>query len=77
MLMTYMKSILIQLDDGTIADLDRVASPARRQRTEFIRRAIRRAIQQAEFARMERAYREVPDTEPAFEDWSNWEEFKP
>jgi predicted transcriptional regulator len=39
-----MKSILIKLDDRSARDLERVAPAAQRRRAEFIRLAIRRAI---------------------------------
>ena len=38
-----MKSLLIQLDPQTLEALNRVAAPGKRQRSEFIRQAIRRA----------------------------------
>ena len=70
-----MKSILIQLDEPTYKALTKAIPAARRQRSEFIRRAVRRAVHELEFQRMEQAYRRKPDTGPESEDWSNWEEF--
>jgi len=74
---SYMTSILVSLDEATHRALNRVAPAAKRQRSEFIRRAIQRAVQQAEFARMRKAYLEQPDAHPESDDWSTWEEFRP
>ena len=72
-----MKSVLVQLDDPTYEALAKLVPAAKRQRSEFIRRAVRRAIRQVEFARMEAAYRQTPDAGPEVEDWSNWLEYQP
>jgi metal-responsive CopG/Arc/MetJ family transcriptional regulator len=71
-----MKSLLIQVDDQTLASLNRIAMPGKRQRSEFIRQAIRNAIRQAEYRAMREAYLKQPDSEPA-DDWSTPEEFNP
>jgi hypothetical protein len=55
--------------------LDKIASPRKRQRTEFIRQAIREAIRQREFAQMREAYAKQPDTDAAGEDFTNWDPF--
>jgi predicted transcriptional regulator len=57
-----MKQILIELDDRCARDLDRVAPPKKRMRAEFIRLAIRRAIDLALDRASERAYRGQPLT---------------
>ena len=72
-----MKSLLVQLDDPTLAALDRVAPPQHRKRSEFIRQAIRRAVREAEFASMRQAYRHQPDSAGEADDWSNAGEYKP
>jgi len=72
-----MKSFLIQLDDQTLAALNRVASPGKRQRSEFIREAIRQAIRQQEYRAVREAYRKQPDSAAEADDWSTAEEFKP
>jgi metal-responsive CopG/Arc/MetJ family transcriptional regulator len=51
-----MKPILIPMDPRTLASLNRIA-PGKRNRSEFIRQAIRTAIRQAEFRAMRDAYR--------------------
>jgi metal-responsive CopG/Arc/MetJ family transcriptional regulator len=72
-----MKSLLIQLDDQMMIALNRVAEPARRKRSEFIREAIRKAIRQAEYRGMREAYRMQPDSPLDADDWSTAEEYKP
>jgi metal-responsive CopG/Arc/MetJ family transcriptional regulator len=71
-----MKPLLIQLDEQTLVALNRVAAPGKRQRSEFIRQAIRRAIRQAEFRAIREAYRKQPDSAHEADDWSNPEEFR-
>ena len=71
-----MKSILIQLDEQTYRRLNRVASPARRLRTTFIRQALMKALMEAEEARTRAAYQRLPDSETEADDWSTAEEFK-
>ena len=71
-----MPSILIQLDDSTYRALNQVAPAAKRQRTEFIRRAVKEAIRKCEFERMREAYRKQPDSAADADDWSNCEEFQ-
>jgi metal-responsive CopG/Arc/MetJ family transcriptional regulator len=69
-----MKSVLVQLDAATYAALNRIA--AKRQRAEFIRAAIRKAIRETEEARTMRAYLERPDNAAEADDWSSAEEWK-
>jgi predicted transcriptional regulator len=71
-----MRSVLIQLDDATYNALNRIAPSAKRQRSEFIRRAMKDAIRRHEYARMREAYRKHPDSAAEADDWSNCEEFK-
>jgi metal-responsive CopG/Arc/MetJ family transcriptional regulator len=70
-----MKPLLIQLDEQTLVALNRVAAPGKRQRSEFIRQAIRRAIRQAEYRAMRAAYRKQPDSVQDADDWSTPEAF--
>ncbi len=69
-----MASILIHLDPPTMAALDRVA--AKRKRAEFIREAIRKAIREAEYEVMRRAYEKQPDSAADADDWSNAEAYE-
>jgi hypothetical protein len=55
--------------------LNQVAPSAKRQRTEFIRRAVKDAIRRQEFARMRAAYLQKPDSAAETDDWSSAEEF--
>ena len=71
-----MKSILIQLDDQTYRLLDRVAPAAKRQRAQFIRQALQKAILETEEARTRAAYVAQPDSEAEADDWSNAEEYR-
>ena len=71
-----MKSLLVQLDERTLSALNRVAEPGQRKRSEFIRQAIRKAIRQAEYSAMRRAYGTRPDSASDADDWSTPEEFK-
>jgi predicted transcriptional regulator len=68
-------SILVQFDDATMRRLNQVAPSAKRQLTEFIRRAVKDAIRRQEFARMRAAYRRQPDSAAEADDWSSAEEF--
>lgn len=72
-----MKSLLIQLDEPTLTALNRVAAPGARQRSEFVRRAIREAVRREEYRQMREAYARQPDSASDEDDWSTAEEFKP
>jgi metal-responsive CopG/Arc/MetJ family transcriptional regulator len=72
-----MKSLLIQLEEPMLAALNRVAAPGKRQRSEFVRQAIRKAIRQAEYSAVREAYAKQPDSGLEVDDWSNAEEYKP
>lgn len=56
----HMKQILIELDDQCARDLERVAPAKKRMRAEFIRLAVRRAIDLALDRATEEAYRARP-----------------
>jgi len=73
----YMKALLIQLDEPTLTALNRVAAPGKRQRSEFVRQAIRKAIREAENRAMREAYRKQPDSALDADDWSTAEAYKP
>jgi hypothetical protein len=65
-----MKPLLIQLDEPTLAALNRLAAPGKRQRSEFVRNAIRKAVRQAQYQEMREAYRKQPDSALDADDWS-------
>lgn len=66
-----MKSIRIQVNDDLREALDRVAPAARRQRAQFIRQALIRAVMEANELRTRAAYRTQPDNEQGADDWSS------
>jgi metal-responsive CopG/Arc/MetJ family transcriptional regulator len=72
-----MKSLLVQLDEPTYRALNRVSPAAKRQRAEFIRSAIRKAIRETEEERTRRAYLEQPDAEADADNWSSAGAWKP
>jgi len=72
-----MKSLLVQIDEPTFRALNRVAPAAKRQRAEFVRAAIRKAIRESEEERMRKAYLAQPDSDTEADDWANAEEWKP
>jgi metal-responsive CopG/Arc/MetJ family transcriptional regulator len=71
-----MKSLLVQLDEQTLAALNRIASPGKRKRSEFIRAAIRKAVRQAEYRAMREAYLRQPDSASEADDWSTAEDYR-
>ena len=58
-----MVKVLIELDDEMAARLERVAPSRMRQRSEFIRAALRRALWEIEEQATATAYRRRPDAE--------------
>ena len=73
----YMPALLVNLDDSTYRALNQIAPAAKRRRAEFIRTAIKKAIREAEFDRIRRAYELQPDSAAEADDWSTCEEYKP
>jgi len=71
-----MKSILIRVDDATFRVFNRVAPAAKRQRAQFIRQALLRALLEAEEQRTRAAYGRFHDSESDADDWSAVEEFR-
>jgi len=73
-ILVYMKQILIEIDDRCARDLQRVAPAKKRVRAEFIRLALRRAIDIALDRTTETAYRARPLAgEFASADWVGWD----
>ncbi len=73
-ILLYMQQVIVELDDRTIARLNRVAPPSARKRSEFIREAIRRALNERLEQDMERAYRKQPQEGADIDvDPSTWE----
>ena len=71
-----MKQIMIQLDEATAAQLEKIAPGSSRKRSEFLRGVIARAIHEALELRTREAYEKWPDqpspVEPA--DWADEKE---
>jgi predicted transcriptional regulator len=71
-ILEYMKSVLIELDDETAARIERVAPGRTRQRSEFIRNAIRRALWELDEQQTAEAYRRQPDGADAYFEAAAW-----
>lgn len=69
-----MKQLLIEIEDDLAERLEEVAPSRSRRRSEFIRRAIRKALWELEERATAEAYARIPDrAEDAFVDPSTWE----
>lgn len=69
-----MKKLLIELDDATAEELERVAPSRSRKRSEFVRSAIRKALWELEEEATAEAYRNQPDsTSDTYVDSQVWE----
>jgi Arc/MetJ-type ribon-helix-helix transcriptional regulator len=56
------KQIILEVDDAMARELEAVAPSRKRQRSEFLRRALRKALDEAAEAKMRDAYRRQPDS---------------
>ncbi len=69
-----MKQVILELPDETAAELERVAPGRARQRSAFLRAAVRQALDAAAESRMAAAYRAQPDdSEPVYLDPAAWQ----
>jgi Arc/MetJ-type ribon-helix-helix transcriptional regulator len=68
-----MKQLIVELDEPLARQLERVAPARSRQRSSFVRAALRRALDELVEARMAKAYNAKPDVEPAHFDPRLWE----
>ena len=57
-----MKTLIVELDDEIATKLERVAPGRTRQRSEFIRNAVRKALWEIEEQATAEAYRRQPDS---------------
>ena len=72
--MQYMKQLIIEVDDDVMKRLEEVAPGKARQRSEFIRNAIRRALWEIEEQATAAAYGRQPDSAAdAYVDASAWD----
>jgi Arc/MetJ-type ribon-helix-helix transcriptional regulator len=69
----HMVQILIQIDDELSRRLEEVAPARSRERSEFIRAAIRKALWEREERATEEAYRRQPDSRGAYLEPRAWE----
>ena len=69
-----MKQVILELPEETAAELERVAPAHARQRSAFLRLAVRQALDRVAEERMAAAYLVQPDdSEPAYLDPAAWE----
>jgi len=68
-----MVAVLVQLDEATVRQLDKVAPGRSRKRSRFIRLAIQKALMDLQESATRAAYRRLPDDEPAHFDPKEWE----
>jgi len=68
------RQIIVELDEGMAQELERIAPSRARKRSEFVRRALRQALDAEVERRMADAYRRQPDdAEPELVDPAAWE----
>jgi Arc/MetJ-type ribon-helix-helix transcriptional regulator len=73
-ILLHMKALLVALDDQMAAKLERAAPGRQRQRSEFIRNAIRQALWEIEEKATAEAYGRMPDSsEDVYLDPAVWE----
>jgi predicted transcriptional regulator len=67
-----MKQIMIQLDDATAAELEKIAPGKSRKRSRFLRAAIARLVHERLDLATREAYEKWPDEAPSVEpsDWA-------
>ena len=71
-----MPQVLVHFDEATLQAIDRVAPAAKRQRADFIRKAVKDALFLRETERMREAYRLQPDTAEDADLWELPEEWE-
>jgi hypothetical protein len=66
--------LIVEIDEAMARELEEVAPARARKRSEFVRQAIRAALDRAAEARMREAYERQPDgEEPEYFDPAAWE----
>ena len=72
------RQIIVELDEGMAQELERIAPSRARKRSEFVRRALRQALDAEVERRMADAYlRQPDDAEPELVDPEAWEPQRP
>jgi len=69
----YVKQLIVELDDETAARLERIAPSRARKRSDFVRAALREALDRAQEAETAAAYRAQPDAAEEYFDAKEWE----
>lgn len=72
-----MKQLIIEIEPEIAEALERVAPARSRRRSEFIRRAIRKALWELEEQATAEAYRRIPDQDPPPFAAVTWEAAEP
>ncbi|MGH9317963.1 MAG: hypothetical protein ACRD1P_12760 [Thermoanaerobaculia bacterium] len=67
------KQVIVELDDATARELEAVAPSRARMRSDFVRQALRRALDAALERRIAAAYGRQPDDAEASFDPETWE----
>jgi hypothetical protein len=67
------KQLIVEIDEPLARELERAAPARSRQRSSFVRKALRRALDDLAATRMAKAYGAQPDIEPAHFDPRLWE----
>jgi Arc/MetJ-type ribon-helix-helix transcriptional regulator len=67
------RQLIVELDEPLAQELERAAPARSRQRSSFVRAALRRALDELAERRMLEAYKAQPDVEPAHFDPRTWE----
>lgn len=70
-----MPAITIRLDQRLLRSLNNIAPAAKRQRTAFIRQALKEAIRKREYESISEGYTRQPDSADEADDWSNAEKW--
>lgn len=67
------RQLIVEVDEATAQELEAVAPSHARKRSDFLRQALRRALDAAQEQRMAEAYARLPDNAEAFFDPETWE----
>jgi len=67
------RQLIVELDEPLARELERAAPARSRQRSSFVRAALRRALDELADGRMAEAYKAQPDVEPVHFDPRVWE----
>jgi Arc/MetJ-type ribon-helix-helix transcriptional regulator len=74
---SIVKQLIVEIDDATAERLERVAPSRARQRSEFVRAALREALDRALETETAAAYRRQPDSPEEYFDSEEWEPRSP